>query len=129
MEPPTLPTVLQGDESADLIAAQELASASKFNEVHIKLTADCLAMSRFNAEKAKLSSKRHVAKVLHEKNQLATGKKVVEDFMLSNCFMGLVGDMVVPAEVDKIIKATQVKQQVCFFEILLFCTFFVKPAK
>ncbi|CAK9088579.1 Uncharacterized protein SCF082_LOCUS41831 [Durusdinium trenchii] len=121
VEPPALPTVLQGDESADLIAAQELASASKFNEVHIKLTADCLAMSRFNAEKAKLSSKRHVAKVLHEKNQLATGKKVVEDFMLSNCFMGLVGDMVVPAEVDKIIKATQVKQQVDRETVNVFC--------
>ena len=111
MEQPLLPSVLQGDESADLLAAQEQASASKFHEVQIKLTADCAAMNKFNSDKAKNESRHHVVKVLHEKNQLAVGRKVVDEFMTSNCFMSLSGDMVLVPEVDKIVKATAVKRQ------------------
>ena len=111
VEQPLLPSVLQGDESADLLAAQEQASASKFHEVQIKLTADCAAMNKFNSDKAKNESRHHVVKVLHEKNQLAVGRKVVDEFMTSNCFMSLSGDMVLVPEVDKIVKATAVKRQ------------------
>lgn len=38
--------------------------------------------------------------------------RVVDDFMASSCWMGLVGDMSIPAEVDKILRATAVKNKV-----------------
>ena len=74
VEPPTLPQVLQGDEGADVLAAQE---ASKFAEVKVKLAADCQAMNKFNSEKHQAEGKKHVAKVLHEKSQLQTGGKLL----------------------------------------------------
>lgn len=115
VEPPSLPTVLQGDESADLLAAQEAASATKFNELQIRLTADCEAMNKYNADKQKAESRKHVQRVLHEKNQLAVGKKVVDEYMASNCWAGLIGDMMLPHELDKIIKAAAAKRQAFSF--------------
>lgn len=80
IETPALPSCLQpgDDSSAEVLAAQEQASASRFHEVKIKLSADCQAMQVWNAEKAKISSKHHVAKVLHEKAQIETGKKLLD---------------------------------------------------
>ena len=75
IEVPTLPQCLIGEESADVLAAQEQASASRFQEVKIKLAADCQAMNAWNADKAKVASKQHVTKVLHEKAQIEQGKK------------------------------------------------------
>ncbi|CAK9115722.1 unnamed protein product [Durusdinium trenchii] len=118
VEPPSLPTVLQGDESADLLAAQEAASATKFNELQIRLTADCEAMNKYNADKQKAESRKHVQRVLHEKNQLAVGKKVVDEYMASNCWAGLIGDMMLPHELDKIIKAAAAKRQVAMDKLL-----------
>ena len=150
----SLPACLAGDESADVLAAQEQASASRFAEVKCKLAADCQAMNAWNADKAKVASKQHVTRVLHEKAQLEQGKKflgprffhrfdlfrlvswfaifvgqcfgsflfepllqlsggrVVDEFMQSNCWMGLVGDWAAPAEVDKLIRAAAAKNQV-----------------
>ena len=144
-----MPACLAGDESADVLAAQEQASASRFAEVKCKLAADCQAMNAWNADKAKIASKQHVTRVLHEKAQLEQGKKflgpmfsnlviffvqfgifwanvlgqfclshslsggrVVDEFMQSSCWMGLVGDWATPAEVDKLIRATAAKNQV-----------------
>eukprot|EP00438_Fugacium_kawagutii_P036575 Skav211972 [mRNA] locus=scaffold1330:1253:3988:+ [translate_table: standard] len=53
VEPPTLPPCLQGDESADVLVAQEQAAESKFKEIKVKLAADCQAMTNFNLEKSK----------------------------------------------------------------------------
>ena len=111
MEPPALPMELQGDESADLLQAQELAASSKFNEVQIKLTSDCQAMNAYLAEKSKLESRKHVAKVMHEKNQLAIGRQVVDTYMTNNCFMALSPEMSIPNEFDKFIRATSVKKK------------------
>ena len=69
------PTSLRGDAGADVLAAQEQATASKFSEVKIRLAADAHAMNQYNLELNKTAGKQHVAKVLHEKTQLATGKK------------------------------------------------------
>ena len=73
--PPMIPTSLQGDAGADVLAAQEQATASKFSEVKLRLAADAHAMNQYNLELNKNAGKQHVAKVLHEKAQLATGKK------------------------------------------------------
>eukprot|EP00435_Cladocopium_sp_Y103_P036922 s204_g9.t1 len=75
VEPPVLPTCLQGDESVDVVAAAEQAASSKFAELKVKLAADCQAMNAFNAQKTQVAGKQHVAKVLHEKSQIETGKK------------------------------------------------------
>ena len=75
VQPPVLPACLQADDSADALAAQEQAAASRFHEVKIKLANDCQAMANYNAEKNKVASKLHVLKVLHEKAQLAAGKQ------------------------------------------------------
>ena len=73
--PPVLPASLRPDDSADVLAAQEQALASRFNEIKIKLAGDCAAMAEYNQNKSKLASKLHVLKVLHEKAQLASGRK------------------------------------------------------
>lgn len=78
VEPPTLPQALQGDEGADVLAAQEAAQSSKFAEVKVKLAADCQAMNKFNTEKHQAEGKKHVARVLHEKSQLQTGGKCLD---------------------------------------------------
>ena len=75
VQPPVLPACLQADDSADALAAQEQAAASRFHEVKIKLANDCKAMASYNSEKNKVASKLHVLKVLHEKAQLAAGKQ------------------------------------------------------
>ena len=75
IEPPTVPAILHGNESADVLAAQEKASESKFQEVKVKLAADCEAMANYNLEKSKAASKSHVLKVLHEKKQNEVGKQ------------------------------------------------------
>ena len=41
-----------------------------------------------------------------------SGDRVVEEFMQSSCWMGLVSDWAMPAEVDKLIHATAAKNQV-----------------
>ena len=153
VEPPVMPTILHGDESADVLAAQEKASESKFQEVKVKLAADCQAMANYNLEKSKAASKGHVLKVLHEKKQNEIGKKflgcstrspmqsidvfhvttatlsscdarVVDDYMASSCYMGLIGDATMPSEVDTIIRATSVKQKAgrsaCEFNLAVF---------
>ncbi|CAK9008793.1 Uncharacterized protein SCF082_LOCUS10019 [Durusdinium trenchii] len=112
VEPPVLPSCLQGEESNDLLAAQEQAAASKFNEVKMKLAADCKAMNAFNSEKTQVAGKQHVAKVLHEKSQIETGAKVVADFMKSRCWIGLVPEWSMPAEVDTMLRATGARNQV-----------------
>lgn len=90
VEPPVLPSCLQGEESNDLLAAQEQAAASKFNEVKMKLAADCKAMNAFNSEKTQVAGKQHVAKVLHEKSQIETGAKLLHfcsrHFGFNSCF-------------------------------------------
>lgn len=48
--------------------------------------------------------------------------RVVDEFMASSCWMGLVGDMSVPAEVDKILRLTAVKNKVG--QTKLTCQFF-----
>jgi len=154
IEPPVLPASLRPDDSADVLAAQEQALASRFNEIKIKLAGDCAAMAEYNQNKSKLASKLHVLKVLHEKAQLASGRKqlvlktfathtspkdlsgtycfcivqlvqkiivfvsaffpnlrVVDDFMASSCWMGLVGDMAIPTDVDRIIRLTAAKKK------------------
>lgn len=78
IEPPSLPQCLQGDESADVLDAQEQASESKFKEIKVKLAADCQAMTNYNLEKSKVESKSHVLKVLHEKKQNEIGKKMLD---------------------------------------------------
>ena len=75
--PPAVPASLAGESGADVVAAQEQASASRFNEVKVRLAADCQAMNQYNQEKNKVNGKWHVAKVLHEKTQLAAGKKTL----------------------------------------------------
>lgn len=80
VEPPVLPTCLQGDESLDVAAAAEQAASSKFAELKVKLAADCQAMNAFNAEKTQVTGKQHVAKVLHEKSQNETGNKFLAPF-------------------------------------------------
>lgn len=88
VQPPVLPACLQADDSADALAAQEQAAASRFHEVKIKLANDCQAMANYNAEKNKVASKLHVLKVLHEKAQLAAGKQRLHCnvFFLKNIF-------------------------------------------
>ena len=75
VEPPSLPQILQADDSADVLAAQEQAQASKFAEIKLKLASDCQAMNKWNMEKHQVEGKQHVAKVLHEKSQLQAGSK------------------------------------------------------
>lgn len=78
VEPPSVPMALQmEDSSADALAAQEQALASRFHEIKIKLANDCAAMVAFKQTKGKHASKLHVMKVLHEKSQLASGKKLL----------------------------------------------------
>lgn len=80
--PPAIPASLQADSSADVLAAQEQASASKFNEVKARLAADCQAMNAYNLEKNKVAGKQHVAKVLQEKTQIANGKKTLGSIII-----------------------------------------------
>eukprot|EP00435_Cladocopium_sp_Y103_P016617 s2160_g4.t1 len=112
------------ESGADVLAAQEQASASRFNEVKVRLAADCQAMNQFNVEKNKVAGKQHVAKVMHEKTQLAAGKTtletlVVDDFMQNNCWCGLVPEMEMPAEVDTILRATAARNQVSADQVLI----------
>ena len=72
-----LPASLQGEESVDVLAAQEQASAAKFAEIKVKLAADCKAMNAFNSEKSQVAGKQHVAKVLHQKAQNEAGAKLL----------------------------------------------------
>ena len=74
IQPPSIPKVLEESAGADVLEAQEKALDSKFHEVKIRLAADCEAMTKFNAEKKKVISKTHVAKVMHEKTQNETGR-------------------------------------------------------
>ena len=55
----------------------------------VRLAADAQAMNQYNLELNKTAGKQHVAKVLHEKTQLATGKKslVVRLFFQVNIFL------------------------------------------
>ena len=78
VSPPAVPSSLQQESGADVLAAQEQASASRFNEVKVRLASDCQAMNQFNVEKNKVAGKQHVAKVMHEKTQLAAGKTTLE---------------------------------------------------
>lgn len=143
IQPPSLPKLLEDGASADVLAAQEKALDSKFNEVKILLAADCESMSKFNAEKKKVVSKTHVAKVMHEKTQNETGKKlpsckhfaclvdgsmcsicdtcfsfiikllrVVDEYMSSFCWMGLVADTNFPTEVDVFLRAAAARHKV-----------------
>ena len=75
--PPTLPKILEDTSGADVLEVAEKALDAKFQEVRIKLAADCEAMSKFNSEQRKFQSKSHVAKVMHEKTQNETGKKLL----------------------------------------------------
>lgn len=75
ISPPVVPKCFQDDLSADVLVAAEKAAESKFHEVKIRLASDCEAMTRFNAEKKRIESKMHVAKVMHEKTQMEAGKK------------------------------------------------------
>ena len=75
--PPALPSCLQAEATADVLAAQEQAAQSKFNEIKIRLAADCQSMNKYNQELDKSAGKLHVAKVLHEKTQLEKGKKLL----------------------------------------------------
>jgi hypothetical protein len=77
IEPPTIPAGLQAEAGADVLAAQEQAASAKFNDVKVRLAADSQAMNKYNVEVNKTAGKMHVAKVLHEKTQLATGKKTL----------------------------------------------------
>ncbi|CAK9104598.1 unnamed protein product, partial [Durusdinium trenchii] len=117
VEPPMLPASLQGEESVDVLAAQEQASAAKFAEIKVKLAADCKAMNAFNSEKSQVAGKQHVTKVLHEKAQNETGSKVVMDFMQNHCWMGLVADWSMPAEVDVMLRATAARNQVALEKV------------
>eukprot|EP00434_Breviolum_minutum_P019611 symbB.v1.2.017298.t1/scaffold1343.1/size124258/7 len=64
VEPPSVPMALQmEDSSADALAAQEQALASRFHEIKIKLANDCAAMVAFKQTKGKHASKLHVMKV------------------------------------------------------------------
>lgn len=85
--PPMIPTSLQGEAGADVLAAQEQATASKFNEVKVRLAADAQVMNQYNLELNKTAGKQHVARVLHEKTQLATGKKHLVQRAVSHCEM------------------------------------------
>ena len=80
-----LPASLQGEESVDVLAAQEQASAAKFAEIKVKLAADCKAMNAFNSDKSQVAGKQHVTKVLHEKAQNETGSKSL-DWLVMFCF-------------------------------------------
>ena len=90
VSPPTLPASLQQESGADVLAAQEQAALSRFNEVKVRLASDCQAMNQYNLEKNKVAGKQHVAKVLHEKTQLAAGKTTLEKLLnLNFLFFGL----------------------------------------
>ena len=86
VQPPVLPTCLQADESADVMAAQEAALETKYQEIKVKLAADCAAMANYNIEKNRFQSKSHVQKVLHEKKQNEIGKQYLDRAMLSWMF-------------------------------------------
>ena len=81
--PPAIPASLQGETGADVLAAQEQATASRFNEVKVRLASDCQAMNQYNLEKNRVAGQLHVAKVLHEKTQLASGKKTLDPIELA----------------------------------------------
>ena len=87
VEPPTLPSCLQGEESTDLLAAQEQAAASKFSEIKVKLASDYKAMNTFNAEKTQVAGKQHVAKVLHQKAQNEAGAKLLHFSLMTRFSM------------------------------------------
>ena len=90
IEVPSLPSCLAGDaDSADVLAAQEQASASRFAEVKCKLAADCGAMNAWNADRAKVASKQHVTRVLHEKAQIEQGKKYLDPVYINFFFFAL----------------------------------------
>jgi len=151
IQPPSIPKVLEEGASADLLAAQEKALDSKFNEVKILLAADCEVMSKFNAEKKKVVSKTHVAKVMHEKTQNETGRKllscknfacsvdgscflsvcdiffrfrVVDEYMANFCWMGLVAENNFPTEVDVFLRATAARHKVGLIAVIV--TFFLR---
>lgn len=45
--------------------------------------------------------------------------RVVEDFMSNSCYLGLVGDMALPTEVDTILRATAAKQKIPMDKMML----------
>ena len=110
VDPPVLPPALQ--ESGELVIAQEQASAAKFHEIQVKLRQDCEAMTRYHSEKLKVANREHVQRVLHQKSQIAQGKKIVDEFMERQCFHALVGEMGMPHEVDKVVQLMAAKCKV-----------------
>ena len=73
--PPSVPASLQGEQGADVLAAQEQATQARFSEVKVRLAADSQAMNRFNLEIERTAGKLHVAKVLHEKKDAARDRQ------------------------------------------------------
>ena len=57
------------------------------DEVKVRLAADAQVMNQYNLELNKTAGKQHVARVLHEKTQLATGKKHLVQRAVSHCEM------------------------------------------